>query len=483
MATRRYDGTYDVVIVGAGISGINAAYHLQTKLPGLSYTILEARTDLGGTWDLFRYPGIRSDTDLQSFGFSWYPWMEKRAIADGSSIVRYLRNAAKSQDITNRIQFDQNVVSAAWSSADQCWSLAITNTAGIIVEYQARFLILGTGYYDYKTPLKPEIPGLKQFSGQVVHPQFWPANLDYTDKEVVIIGSGATAITLLPSLAQKSKQVTMLQRSPGYIISIDNATGGSWLHRVLPALWSFKLTRWLCIWTTLIVFHWCRAFPRKSRTQLQQAVATQLPDRVPINPHFQPLYAPWDQRVCFSPNGDFFQAIREGNANVVTDRVVNMERDYISLASGHRLRADIIVTATGLNLKIGSSIKFSVDGETIDIASKTAWRSAMLSDVPNLAFVVGYVNASWTLGADVTAQLVCRLLKHLEESGKKSAVPRMPKTVRPQLLWDLDATYIKEAQKNMPSCGDSGPWRGRTNYFYDLWRAKVAKISDDLELS
>jgi cation diffusion facilitator CzcD-associated flavoprotein CzcO len=483
MSTLKYDDSYDVVIIGAGISGINAAYHLQNKLPGLSYMILEARTDLGGTWDLFRYPGIRSDTDLQSFGFSWYPWMEKRAIADGSSIVRYLRHAAKSHGITDHIRFEQNVVSAAWSSADQSWSLVVTNFAGITVKYQARFIILGTGYYDYKSPLKPEIPGLKAFNGQVVHPQFWPTNLDYNDKEVVIIGSGATAITLLPSLAQKSKQGTMLQRSPGYIISMNNTTGGSWLHRMLPSLWSFKLTRWLCIWTTLITFHWCRTFPRNSRTKLQQAVATQLPAHVPIDPHFQPLYAPWDQRVCFSPDGDFFQAIREGKANVVTDRVVNMERDYIILASGHRIRADIIVTATGLNLRIGSSIKFSVDGETIDIASKTAWRSAMLSDVPNLAFVVGYVNASWTLGADVTAQLICRLLQHLEESGKQSARPLIPKHLRPRLLWDLDATYIKEAQSNMPACGDSGPWRGRTNYFYDLWRANVANISEGLELS
>lgn len=482
-SARQFDGVYDVVIVGAGISGINAAHHIQEKLPNLTYTILEGRDSLGGTWDLFRYPGIRSDTDLHSFGFSWFPWVEKRAIADGGSIVRYLRNAAEKEGIDGHMQFKRRVISANWGSSDQSWSLVVATDLGQTLEYQARFLILGTGYYDYTEPRTPDIPGLDSFNGQVIHPQFWPENLDYADKEVVIVGSGATAITLLPNLASKAKQVTMLQRSPTYILSIDNSTGNSWLHRMLPELWSFKLSRWAFIWTTAMIFYLCRAFPRAARSKLQRWVGEQLPAHVPMDPHFTPLYRPWDQRLCFSPNGDFFKAIREDNANVVTDRIGQVKGDAIILSSGKQLKADIIVTATGLKLKVGGAIKIMVDGELVQLSDKVAWRASMLSDVPNLAIMIGYVNASWTLGADVTARLICRLLKHLQEKGKSSAVPRLPSNVQPRPLWDLDATYVKQAEKSMPKCGDSGPWKGRTNYICDLWRAKHASITAGLEFS
>ncbi|KAI8724231.1 hypothetical protein NCS52_00280800 [Fusarium sp. LHS14.1] len=482
-STRQFDGVYDVVIVGAGLSGINAAHHIQEKLPNLTYTILEGRDSLGGTWDLFRYPGIRSDTDLHSFGFGWFPWVEKRAIADGGSIVRYLRDAAEKEGIDRHMQFKRRVISANWDSADQSWSLVVETNPGQTLEYQARFLILGTGYYDYKEPRKPDIPGLDSFDGQVIHPQFWPEELDYADKEIVIVGSGATAITLLPNLASKAKHVTMLQRSPTYILSIDNSTGDSWFHRMLPELWSFKISRWMFIWTTAIIFYLCRAFPHAARSKLQRWVGEQLPAHVPIDPHFTPLYRPWDQRLCFSPNGDFFKAIREDNANVVTDRISQVKGDAIVLSSGRELKADIIVTATGLKLKVGSDIKITVDGELIHLSDKVAWRASMLSDVPNLAIMIGYVNASWTLGADVTARLICRLLSYLQKKGKTSAVPRFPGNVQPRPLWDLDATYVKQAEKSMPKCGDSGPWKGRTNYFYDLWRAKNASITAGLEFS
>ncbi|CAG9983788.1 unnamed protein product [Clonostachys byssicola] len=480
---RQVDSVYDVIIIGAGISGINAAYRIQEKLPNLTYAILEGREGFGGTWDLFRYPGIRSDTDLHSFGFSWFPWAEKRAIADGGSIVRYLRKAAEKEGIDRHVQFKRSVLSANWMSAEQSWSLMVETDAGESVEYQARFLILGTGYYDYKEPLEPQIPGLDNFKGQVIHPQFWPEQLDYADKEVVIIGSGATAITLLPNLAKKAKQVTMLQRSPTYILSIDNSTGNSWFHRMLPELWSFKLSRWAFIWTTAIIFWLCRAFPNAARSKLQRGVAQELPVHVPVDPHFTPLYRPWDQRVCFSPNGDFFKAIREDNAQVVTDHVSTMNEDTIVLSSGNELKADIIVTATGLKLKVGGRIHFKVDGESVELSDKMAWRAAMLSDVPNLAFMLGYVNASWTLGADTSAHLICRLLQHMQKKGKTSAVPRSPKHTQIRPIWNLDATYAKKAQETMPKCGDSGPWKGRTNYFYDLWLAKNGKITAGLEFS
>ncbi|VUC22996.1 unnamed protein product [Clonostachys rosea] len=482
-AIRQVDSVYDVVVVGAGISGINAAYRIQQKLPSLTYAILEGRDSFGGTWDLFRYPGIRSDTDLHSFGFSWFPWMEKRAIADGASIVRYLRNAAEKEGIDRHVQFKRSVLSASWISAEQSWSLMVETDSGVTIEYQARFLILGTGYYDYKEPLEPQIPGLSNFKGQVIHPQSWPEQLDYTDKEVVIIGSGATAITLLPNMAKKAKQVTLLQRSPTYILSIDNSAGNTWFHRLLPELWSFKISRWAFIWSTAIIFYLCRAFPNASRSRLQRWIAEELPVHVPVDPHFTPLYRPWDQRICFSPNGDFFKAIREDNANVVTDHISTMNEASIVLSSGKQLKADIIVTATGLKLKVGGRIHFTVDGEAVELSDKIAWRTAMLSDVPNLAFMIGYVNASWTLGADTTAHLVCRLLQHMQKKGKTSAVPRLPNHIKPRPMWDLDATYVKKAQKTMPKCGDSGPWRGRTNYFYDLWRAKNGSITAGLEFS
>ncbi|RSL60795.1 hypothetical protein CEP54_006621 [Fusarium duplospermum] len=482
-SARQLDGVYDLIIVGAGISGINAAHHIQEKLPNLTYTILEGRDDLGGTWDLFRYPGIRSDTDLHSFGFSWFPWVEKRAIADGGSIVRYLRNAAEKEGIDRHMQFKRRVLSANWNSADQSWSLIVEISPGKILDYKARFLILGTGYYDYKEPRKPDIPGLDSFNGQVIHPQFWPEDLDYEDKEVVIVGSGATAITLLPNLASKAKQVTMLQRSPTYILSIDNSTGNSWLHRMLPEFWSFRISRWMFIWTTAMIFYLCRAFPNAARSRLQRWVGEQLPAHVPMDPHFTPLYRPWDQRLCFSPNGDFFKAIREDNATVVTDRIREVKGDAIVLSSGKQLKADIIVTATGLKLKVGGSIQITVDGEIVQLSDKVAWRTSMLSDVPNLAIMIGYINASWTLGADVTARLICRLLKHMQNKRKTSAVPRFPSNVQPRPLWDLDATYVKQAEKSMPKCGDSGPWMGRTNYLYDLWRAKNASITAGLEFS
>ncbi|KAJ4160159.1 hypothetical protein NW754_003283 [Fusarium falciforme] len=457
-SARQFDGVCDVVIVGAGISGINAAHHIQEKLPNLTYTILEGRDSLGGTWDLFRYPGIRSDTDLHSFGFSWFPWVEKRAIADGGSIVRYLRNAAEKEGIDRHMQFKRRVISANWDSSNQSWSLVVATDLGQTLEYQARFLILGTGYYDYTEPRTPDIPGLDSFNGQVIHPQFWPENLDYADKEVVIVGSGADGHHTSTQPGQQGEAGDDVAAEP-------------------------HLSRWAFIWTTAMIFYLCRAFPRAARSKLQRWVGEQLPAHVPMDPHFTPLYRPWDQRLCFSPNGDFFKAIREDNANVVTDRISQVKGDAIILSSGKQLKADIIVTATGLKLKVGGAIKIMVDGELVQLSDKVAWRASMLSDVPNLAIMIGYVNASWTLGADVTARLICRLLKHLQEKGKSSAVPRLPSNVQPRPLWDLDATYVKQAEKSMPKCGDSGPWKGRTNYIYDLWRARHASITAGLEFS
>lgn len=476
---------YDVVIIGAGISGINTAHHIQSKLPSLSYTILEGRADIGGTWDLFRYPGIRSDTDLFTFGFGWNPWTEDRAIADGQSIIRYLQSAAEKEGIDEHIRFQHRVVSADWVTDSQSWTLAVETPGGQKKNFETRFLILGTGYYDYQEPLQPDIPDLENFQGKVIHPQFWPEDLDYAGKKIVVIGSGATAITLLPNLAKDAGHVTMLQRSPTYIMSIDNSAGSSMIHKTIPRSWSFKLSRWLFMWTTALIFYLCRAFPNMARSILQAKVAKQLPDHIPLDPHFQPKYRPWDQRLCFSPNGDFFEAMRGGRASVETGRIKTMTGDTIILESGEQIVADIIITATGLRLGLGGRIRISTDGKPINIADRLAWRAALLQDVPNMAVMIGYVNASWTLGAETTAQLVCRLLRHMQSKGYTSAIPRVPdkSNIQPRLMWNLDATYVKQAASHMPKVGNAGPWTGRTNYFWDLFRARYGRITADMEFS
>lgn len=352
--------------------------------------------------------------------------------------------------------------------------------------YYTNFLILGTGYYDYEEPLNPEIPGLHDgFKGQIIHPQFWPENLDYSGKLIVIVGSGATAITLLPNLAKKAEHVTMLQRSPTYIMSINNKTGGSWYHKILPRSWSFKIDRISFMWMVACVFKFSRMFPAIARAILQKHVSRQLPDDVPMNPHFQPFYMPWDQRLCFTPDGDFFQALRNGNASVETGHIQTMTGHTIVLESGKTLDADIIVTATGLKLSIGGRIKFTIDKEPLNLANQYAWRSTLLQDVPNLAFMLGYVNASWTLGTETSAQLVCRILRRMYVGGFASVIPKIPQSValERRLIWNLDATYVEASKDHMPKCGHIGPWTSRTNYFLDLWRAQHGSITKGLEYS
>ncbi|KAK6815408.1 hypothetical protein RU639_008882 [Aspergillus parasiticus] len=478
------DGVHDVIIVGAGISGINTAYHLQHKLPELTYSILEARENIGGTWDLFRYPGIRSDTDLHTFGFGWNPWNENRAIADGGSIASYLRASAEKEGIDQHVLLRHRVVTANWSTAKQRWDLDVEIKGGKRISLHARFLVLGTGYYDYTEGLQPEIPGLsKSFTGTVVHPQFWPEGLDYADKRVLIIGSGATAITLLPNMAAKAAHVTMLQRSPTYIMSINNTTGGSWRHKLLPHNWSFKIDRWIFMWTIVFIYYFCRLFPERSRKSLQQAVEKQLPDHIPVDPHFTPQYKPWDQRLCFAPDGDFFKSLRSGKAHVETGQIKTITGNTVHLELGRQLDADIIVPATGLKLAIGGRIQIHIDHKPIDLADRYAWHTALLQDVPNLAFMMGYINASWTLGAEATSQILCRIWQHMKKNGYDTVIPRVPagSAIQPRTLWNLDATYVKKATRSMPRCGNFGPWKGRTSYVVDIWKAKYGSITTDLE--
>lgn len=475
------DATFDVLIVGAGISGINAAYRLQAERPDYTYAILEARDDIGGTWNLFRYPGIRSDSDLHSFGFPWYPWDQPNPIADGASIVQYMKAAAAKYDISSHILFRHKLVNSDWSTADSTWTLH-TEHNGEEKLFTSRFVVMGTGYYNYSEPLKANIPGLSNFKGATVHPQFWPEDLDYADKKVVIIGSGATAVTLLPSIAEKASRVTMLQRSPTYIIPMPNPTKKNIFQRLFPSIMSsLARIRWVLMPQLLYLF--CCAFPSISRWLLGKVTASALPKDVPYDPHFKPRYNPWQQRLCICPDGDFFKALHTDRGAIKTDTITQVTEDSIQLDSGEELEADMIITATGLKIQTGGGSTISIDGEKCDISKKYMWRGMMLQDIPNLAYVVGYAQSSWTLGADTTAIFFMRLLAYMEEKGIAAAVPRLGKGTRldQRRLFNLTATYITEAEDLLPRAASQAPWKPRANYITDYWFSKYGDITDGME--
>ncbi|PYH87413.1 FAD/NAD(P)-binding domain-containing protein [Aspergillus ellipticus CBS 707.79] len=465
---------FDVIIVGAGISGINAAYRVQAQFPNCRYAILEARESMGGTWDLFKYPGIRSDSDLFTFGFSWFPWDRENPIAEGPSIVQYLHRASAKYGIDKQIRYQHRLLGADWSSADQLWSLSVDND-GQSRSLSARFVIFGTGYYDYHNPLQADIPNLESFGGEVIHPQFWPEDLDYTDKNIVLIGSGATAITLLPKLAQKAARVTMLQRSPTYILSLPNRNR-SWLSWILPNAAFRRVQRMSWFLTSQLFFFFCQTFPTIARFILRLSVSRQLPASVPFAPHFKPRYNPWDQRLCVCPDGDFFRALHTDHADVKTDTIRTVTKTGVELNSGETLSADLIVTATGLRLQIAGGTSITVDGVPVQVTDKFLWHGMMMQDLPNAAFVIGYTNASWTLGADATALFVCRLLQEMQNRGSTVAVPRVDSAdvgkLQPRRLLNLNSTYVTRAEGALPKAADRGPWVPRENYLQDVWFAE-----------
>ena len=474
----------DVIIVGAGISGINAAYRIQTQLPSTTYTILEARGGIGGTWDFFRYPGFRSDSDLYTFGFPWRPWSQEKYIADGDSIRKYIRESAAMYGIDRKVQFHQKLVSANWSTDQQMWTLLV-DAGGEKKYLHARFVILSTGYYDYDEPLSTTITGIENFKGTVLHPQFWPEDFDYANKKIIVIGSGSTAVTLIPSLAEKASHVTMLQRSPSYVLarpSVD--TFGSFVSKLLPSWVAHRITRYKFLLQSFLFVNFCGRYPTAARNLIKKATVKELPKDIPHNPHFEPRYNPWEQRLCLCPDGDFFQAMRSGKASVVTDKITSVVENGIQLASGQVLDADIIVTATGLKLKTAGGAHLSVDNVPVKAGEKFLWKGVMLQDTPNMATVIGYTNASWTLGADATALLVCRLLKYLRDKEFTSAIPRLEDSERlhsvPAL--NLSSTYIVKGMDQLPRAADKAPWAPRKTYFADLWEAKFGRITDGLQL-
>lgn len=474
---------FDTVIIGAGISGINAAYRVQAAFPNRSYAILEARDNLGGTWDLFRYPGIRSDSDLFTFGFSWHPWNQSSPIASGEAITKYLHESADKHGITPNIRLRHKVLGADWSSQDNLWSLTIEHD-GAIKTMSARFMIWGTGYYNYDEPMDSPITGLENFQGQVVHPQFWPEDLDYTNKNVAIVGSGATAVTLLPNLADKTKSCTMVQRSPTYILPLPNKKNPL-LSYLMPASWYRKLQRISWIWTSRIFFLFCQTFPWLARLALRARTKRELPEHVPFDPHFNPRYNPWDQRLCVSPDGDFYKCLRDGTADIKTDTIHTVTKTGLRFDSGDSLdNIDILITATGLRLRVAGGASITVDGEPYHISNKYLWNGVMLQDLPNASYIIGYTNASWTLGADATAQFVTRLMRWMDQRGLVAVIPRLAPgaALEDRKLLNLKSTYVNVAEKALPRAANKAPWKPRDNYISDLNFAKYGRIDQDLEV-
>ncbi|MFC5942722.1 NAD(P)/FAD-dependent oxidoreductase [Micromonospora harpali] len=471
----------DVVIVGAGLSGIGAAYRLQTRRPGTSFLVLEARDTLGGTWDLFRYPGVRSDSDMFTLGYPFRPWTGERSIADGAGVLDYIRRTAVDAGLDRHVRLHHRVVRASWSSAHARWTVeAEVGPQRQPASWSCRFLYLCSGYFSYTGGHEIDLPGRETFRGRVVHPQDWPEDLDHADRRIAVIGSGATAITLVPALAERAAHVTMVQRSPTYVVAQptrDRMVAA--LRAVLPAAAVHRTARVKNVAVTTLAYHLMRRWPARAAALLRAGVARELAGALPLDPHFRPRYAPWDERLCLSADGDFFRAIRQRRATVVTGEVAALVPDGLRMASGETVPADIVVTATGLRMVAVGEIALDVDGTPVDPGRTLMYKGMMLSGVPNLAWCVGYANASWTLRADLTSQYVCRLLAHLDRRGLAWAAPHVDgraEAVRP--LVGLTSGYVRRAAASLPKQGERPPWRVRRNYPSDLVALRYGRIAD-----
>ena len=474
---------FDVIIVGAGLSGIGAAWHLQTRCPGRSYAILEGREAIGGTWDLFRYPGIRSDSDMFTLGYRFRPWRDPKAIADGPAIKAYIEDTARESGIDRRIRFGHRVVRAEWSTADARWTVqAEAGAARSPVRFTCRFLYACTGYYDYERGYLPEWPSLNAYRGRLVHPQQWPGDLSYAGKRVIVIGSGATAVTLVPAMAggpDAAAQVTMLQRSPSYVASMPTRDKiANTLRRVLPERMAYALARWKNILRGMLFYTLARRRPAVFQGMLRKGAARALGPDYHVDPHFTPRYAPWDQRLCLAPDADLFRALREGRAAVVTDTIASFTESGILLGSGARLDADIIVAATGLTMRLFAGVTLVVDGETVDLPRTMAYKGVMFSGIPNLASALGYTNASWTLKCDLVAEHICRLLNYMARRGFVQVTPRRDPAVEEEPALSFTSGYVRRALPSLPKQGTRAPWRLHQNYVKDLLALRMGRVDD-----
>lgn len=468
----------DVLIVGAGLSGIGAACRLRTEHRGRSVAVLEAREVSGGTWDLFRYPGIRSDSDMFTFGFKWRPWPGDTALADGASILDYLRTVAREYGVDQLIRYRHRVVSASWDSSADLWTVEVDRD-GELLTFTTSLLWACGGYYDYDQGFSPVFPGQDEFRGTIVHPQHWPADLDYKGKKVVVIGSGATAVTLVPAMSRAGAgHVTMLQRSPTYILSLPGRDPLATRLKRLPTRVSYPIVRWKAILLAVATYQLAQRRPQLVKNAIRKLTAKQLPPGVDVDVHFKPAYDPWDQRLCFVPDGDLFKALRSGKASVVTDHIESFTETGIRLRSGEELEADVIVTATGLTLKAMGGIELVVDGAPVKMPETMTYKALMLSDVPNFVFTIGYTNASWTLKADLVADFVCRLLAYMDEHGVRRAVAPRDPSVGEQQLIDFSSGYILRALDELPRQGDREPWKLRQNYLTDMRSINHDRIDD-----
>ncbi|MFK7841387.1 MAG: flavin-containing monooxygenase [Sphingorhabdus sp.] len=457
----------DVLIVGAGISGIGMAVHLGDKCPGKRFAIVERRDDIGGTWNLFQYPGIRSDSDMHTLGFKFEPWTEQKSIADGPSIIKYLHRIKDKNDLEQHIHFGHKVLSASWSSEDARWSVTAEKADGSQVVMHANFVYMGAGYYDYDNPYDAKIEGLQSFKGEVVHPQFWPRDFDYSDKKVVIIGSGATAVTIVPVMAEKAAHVTMLQRTPTwYAARPSKDMLANFLRKVMPEKWAYAIIRKKNVWMQDITFRASRDNPEKVISKLEKPMKKELGDKY-MKEDYTPPYGPWEQRLCLVPDGDMFKAIAAGTADLKTGHIDTVTGSGIKLKSGETLDADVIVTATGLKMAVAGKVAFEVDGKPVHWPDHYYYKGCMFSDIPNLAIVFGYLNASWTLKADIVSEYTCRLLNHMDATSTRIVNPVLDTDVEQEELFDFSSGYIQRAINELPRNSTAMPWKLNQDYLYD----------------